>query len=276
MRRTTTGAVLAVSWGLTLLWAASAGAVVIDDQYHGAKPTRGSYGDVVAARSDRRFDVHGARIEQSGHTLMIDILTNFAGNSGIFSNLTKDGKGITYGDLFLSENWDPVGDAQDHYINDNHANGTHWSYGFALDNRWSGSGGQGTLYSLGGTGYSDNILLTDDVMRSGIYRSGQEFAVDIERLGNAGVVGEGSWTVLADALHFEIDIGKTGDIGLRNGVALHWGMSCGNDVIEGFAIEGPPDRLDSGQVPAPATALLMMLGIAGLGSIRARASVPSR
>ena len=45
----------------------------------------------------------------------------------------------------------------------------------------------------------------------------------------------GSWSVNTDHLRFSIDLsGST--LSLADGIALHWGPTCGNDIIEGFAV----------------------------------------
>ena len=117
---------------LTLaLWAGSAFAYTINDEYVGADDH--GMGDVIG--NPGLFDISKAEISLSGSMLRIDIYTNFAGlgDDGLFANYTSGGNGIGYGDLFLSDSWDPFGTSP--YVGDDNSTGTLWTYGFALDNR---------------------------------------------------------------------------------------------------------------------------------------------
>ena len=56
-----------------------------------------------------------------------------------------------------------------------------------------------------------------------------------------------------DYIRFEIDLSDTGLANSSN-LALHWGMTCGNDTIEGEY-----------SVPEPAILGLLTLGLIGIG-----------
>ena len=235
---------------LTLTQPVAAVPTTIVDNYIGAD--NNGYGDVIG--SPRNFQITSMDVSLSGSTLSVSIFTTFAGkgDNHLFDRLTG-GAGIGYGDLLLSGAWTPFGSAP--YIGDNNITGTLWTYGFALDNRWwngiDGSGGTGTLYRLNGATNDANTLLSGDFLTGGVYRNGQEVAVDTAGQTN---VGNGTWSIVdGTSINFVLDLSATT---LLSGdeIALHWGFTCGNDVIEGAI-----------KVPEPGMLLLMASGLLGLG-----------
>ncbi|MGB5395676.1 MAG: hypothetical protein WBN96_00865 [Gammaproteobacteria bacterium] len=223
-------------------------------------------GDVIGAAAD--FNTLGMDISVSGSMLTVSINTNFAGKgddmlfAGIngMPNLTN-GLGIGYGDLFLSSSWNPAGTAP--YVGDNASNGTVWTYGFALDNRWmnEGSTGTGTLYSLNSGDNTLDARMSDSFMSGGIFRNGQEVAVNTRSNGVSPVANNlSSWYINAadKTVNFNIDLSNTGLIG--SDIAVHWGMTCANDVIEGVVPA----------VPVPAAVWLFGSGLMGLLAVARR------
>ena len=178
--------------------------------------------------------------------------------------MTYNNKGIGLGDLlFSTRGWHPSVKGDDsvkdaHYGYDNAANGTLWDYAFSLsDGRWdpSGTGGLYRLDALTNTG--GHILLSDHFMRRGIYRNGQEVAVDIKNKSVKSLELAGSWIDGTDEdgdfIRFLLDVTGTGLA--MDPFGFHFGFLCANDVIEG----DPP------VVPEPALLALMIVGLGILG-----------
>ena len=238
----------------------AAQAAPIADAYVGGNEH--GYGDVIG---DSRFQVTSFEMTRSGSNLHVVINTNFAGygDDALFAAYTRTSasarRGIGYGDVFLSNDWTPFGAAP--YSLDDHAHGTKWTYGFALDNRWSATGGAGRLYALNGATNDSNTLLSNDFLSGATFRDGQVIAVDQAARSVAGL-GAGTWTVDSanQRLLFDFDIAGTSLLH-DDTLALHWGMTCGNDVIEGLAT-----------VPAPGALGLLGLGLLAAPFLRRRAA----
>ncbi len=266
MMRTLTIYLTAAGLALGVTTPSLAGPITINDDYVGAAAH--GRGDVIGF--PKNFDIFSMRVNQIDSLLTVAIHTNFAGKSGsLFRNSTLSRTGIGYGDLFLSSSWAPHGSAADNYITDDHSNGTVWSYGFALDNRFGNTAGGGTLFSLNSADNSVNALLSEDFLTRGIFRNGQEVAVNTA--GNVTEVlndNKSLWSIdgANDTVRFEIDLTGT-TLSLENGIALHWGLTCGNDTIEGFA-QGPITTTQT--VPEPGSLSLLGLGLAVVGLARRR------
>jgi len=90
-------------------------------------------------------------------------------------------------------------------------------------------------------------------LTTGTFRNGQEVVVDTASVDTAATGASGTWDIVASTyINFSIDLAGTD---LLNGseIALHWGMTCGNDTIEGAY-----------GVPEPTLLLLLSSGLIGL------------
>lgn len=258
-------------WGWMLAAAlvpATANAYLVDDAYVGGKDN--GYGDVISAPDKVSwFNILGVDVSVTGSVMTVDIFTGFvdqvAAGKGPYPSLTKNGKGIGFGDLFLADVWAPytgVGStAANGYKKDDAVTGTLWQYGIALDDRWSSTGGSATLYALNGATNSSNALLSDDFMKSGVWRNKQEVAVKTSS-SSVTAIDDASWVVdkALDKISFTFDLAGTSLVDAEK-IAFHWAMTCANDTIEG-EIDNPYE------VPAPASLGLALL--AGLGLLRRR------
>ncbi|MEO7494968.1 MAG: PEP-CTERM sorting domain-containing protein [Massilia sp.] len=218
------------------------------------------YGDVIGAST---YDINGATITRVGSVLTVTIATNFAGHAG--SDPGAAPGGIGYGDVFLAQSWNPFG-ADAHHTGDNAANGTKWSYGFNLDNRFSNTGGSFKLYKLNGATNASNILNSESFISCALgtecyYRDGQATAVKTSSssVANTGLVG--NWTVTANQeIKFTINVASS-DLLNFTAFAMHWGETCQNDVIEGLVRA----------VPVPGSLPLLVLGLGAMFALRRRA-----
>jgi hypothetical protein len=215
---------------------AQAAPIVIQDTYIGGTPNSP---DIIGLAE--HFDVTKMVVSfASAHTMTVDVYSRY------FDNI---GKGQTkLGDLFIST---------DGYQGD----GEDWEYALKLDSyRPATSSGAISLYSV--LPDNDNIQYSSAPVGY-IYRAGQE----VQYKGtNQTALATGSWSLnhiggivdTDDFLRFTIKH----DFGNVSSYGLHWGMTCGNDVIEGAA---------PAPVPEPPAMLLFGVGLIGLaGAVRQR------
>ena len=255
--KTILASLLLAASSLLTMHSASAGSIA--DNYIGGDSH--GLGDVIGGViGNSVYDISGATITRIDKVLTITIATAFAGHAGIDSSTVYGG--IGYGDLFLSQFWNPAGTAANKYLTDTSSNGTKWSYGFALDNRFSNTGGTFKLMKLNGTTNAADILDSNEVLKCRtdcVYRNGQETAVDMTSNTVSNTNLTGNWTVLADkSIQFTINVGSSELLNFSS-FAMHWGETCQNDVIEGVV----------SMVPTPGTLPLLGLGmLAMVGMMR--------
>ncbi len=203
------------------------------------------------------IDSASLEIDDANDRLYVTIYTAFAGRaderraSGLTETYYGRGMdnnqspmGIGYGDLFLSIGL-----------------GGGWDYVLSLgsdrneaNNRWKDSG-VASLYRVSDVLSDGSLLNSNDFISAGFgsYRENELIAADA---GGAKALTEGNtWnSTHGNSLLFSLDISGTG-LKLEDGIGLHWGMTCANDVIEGLADAPGPggDNL----VPAPAAFWLL-------------------
>ena len=243
----------------------SAAPVTIMDNYYGA--TGNGNGDIVG---NSNFEVSSLEVERIGTNLFVTINTAFVNHQGSFTANTDgasqgSGLGIGLGDLFLTADaWTPDGNAGNHYVTDDASNGTNWTYGFSLDDRWNAtdqSVNDGKLYELTSMDNDINSFLSDDFISASpsSYRAGQEISVDTSSAMVLDTLNTGTWEINqgANTLSFMFDVSGT-DLATSDNIAFHWGMTCGNDVIEGNA----------SLVPAPFAIWMIGVGLIGLARFK--------
>lgn len=236
---------LAILAGLLLVpVSAFATPVTITDTYIGGTPTHESWAgqDVVGTLSS--YDVREMVIDRSATSLSVAIYSSY------FNNVGSDGTRL--GDLFISTNgWHPYGPAP--YLEDRFGQGEHMELVAVLSDHgeattgaqdYLGHEGDISLYEVNDA----NVILS---AANGIYRAGQE--VQYAANGQAALI-TGHWSI-QDVAGSEYDrlvitFNFPSSVAFGAELGFHWGMTCGNDVIEGGA-----------SVPEPATVVLLGSGL---------------
>lgn len=225
-------------------------------------------GDVFAGVgvTPDKFDVSHMNVNLSGNQLEVSIFS-----SEYFHYWLGDNTDYAPGDLFLSTTgWNPAGDAASNYNTDNAQNGESWEYVVQLDQIWdfNNKGGEAFLYTV------------DGPIGMGSQREDQEsFYIPGNQQASQGLPG--LWEYRGDGnngtdpnnpkyneLFISITLSDPFMAALGEELGLHWGMDCGNDIIEGgYMVEGiiPPNP-----VPEPSTLLLFGAGLVGLAGLKRR------
>lgn len=254
-----------VSWLIISQNPANAVPQTITDSFIGGRPNYvagpgtivpGNYLDTIrntyqnndVIGNPAQFDVDSMTVEFSGSNILsVVIHTNFVDNIGL--------RGVGLGDLFISDGWNPTADTR----NDFAGTGTDWQTVVHLDNRYANSGSL-NVYDI----IDSNVVLswaqTPAPGNVAVYRGEQEVAYNA---GQQLSMGSGSWAIdtVANTLTLNIAFNQNfSDIG-GTVWGFHWGMTCGNDIIEGAA---------STSVPEPSTIALLLAGVCGGFSLRRR------
>lgn len=234
---------------------AQAAPITITDQFIGGAPTSPSwYGADVIGDADK-FDISSLNFEITGSSLTVNVISSYFNNVGQY--------GTRLGDLFISTNgWHPYGSAP--YTDDTASNGETWEYALVLSNHGESaaqSGNPANFVNQSGTISLYQITNPAQIQlsnASGIYRGNQEVLLNTSGL---QALATGSWGIFDlpgeyDQLRFTIATSIFSNV---TDWGFHYGMTCGNDVIEGGAA-----------VPEPASAMLLLTAIGGAAFLRRR------
>ncbi|TWU39729.1 PEP-CTERM sorting domain-containing protein [Novipirellula artificiosorum] len=269
-------------WAVTLTSPVFAGVIAdsgyIEDRYIGGTD-HGQFSVPDDSIGDQRFDIQGSSVALSGNRLEWTIHTNFV--------LTPSALTAQYGDLFFGfQDYAPFlsGDAglSDGWYgkSDTMASGTQWQNAVQLNDTLTSNGGGVTLYGIDTSNYADAVLASDDFFGSGsIFRNGQEVRVDESWGGNTSynpLSYTGGWsrdtTNKTLTIYLEsADIASLFGLSQDGMLAYHWGMTCGNDVVENSTpFEVTPPLPFGTPTPEPASIAIFGIGAAGLAFSRRR------
>ena len=230
-------------------WATPA---VIVDNYIGGTPTSSSWVGKDIVGSAKYFDVREvwANITPE-NTLEISIVSSY------FDNVGKYGTGI--GDFFISvDGYNPVADT----TLDTAYTGEDWEYAVVFSEHgenymgnnetWNAIGEEGTVGL-----YDTNDGTIQNSFANGTYRADQEVLFNANR----GPITTGTFAIAAldeiySTLSFSLALDNTPLADIES-FAFHWGMTCGNDVIEG-------EYFRDSDVPEPATCALLGAALVGI------------
>lgn len=261
---------------LSLLWGASvaqAQLVSIADRYIGGTDTHNAGNPIEYIGEGFKVHSMDVNFDSAGGTLGVTVFSDYFKNSNIGAFKTLPG------DLFISQGYFYT--ATTYFANaptvpgttyandtkdDNRLTGEDWEYVVKLEGQKTGNvfntSGTVSVYAvLPGGIYTSNMWAAANGYNTPSYRWRKEQEVSyIPGLGEAVLI-TGTWERFQDRLEIEIPwIAELRTTGFRDeGFGFHWAMSCGNDVIEGWAT---PTSIVV--VPEPSMIVVPALGALGI------------
>lgn len=212
------------------------------------------WGDVIGDASE--FGINSVASHYDTHSGQITLTVS--------TNYLNPVLGTLFGDLFLNPTW-TVGARCSNAACSNAGTGYQrgdWSYAVHLNDSFNPNAGA-QLYRLPLAGADPTVLAHVDLPGSWIYRDGQPVQIDpakAELIGSAtAAVNPATHTVTFGFLPPGEFLNFVAGLSMSYQLALSWGATCGNDLIQGLLTETGLPVPEPGTIALMATAFLLLM-----------------